>query len=134
MSQLSFPVQPAEPAGMNTPIRAVQQVDDVTVAVVCGEIDASNTTELQRRLADLQREHLRLVVDCSEIRFFAARGLRIMVELQEFARNDGTQVVFVLPEQQRRIARRLGLSQLRIADSLDGAQAEVTTTRLCSET
>lgn len=72
--------------------------DRISIAVLSGEIDISNTEHIRRQIFDsITNDDVAVVVDLSALTFIDSSGLHTLFELQVVLREHDQQLVLVVP-------------------------------------
>lgn len=84
------------------PLRAAcERRDDAVVVHVSGEVDSTTAPVLREQLtaafADAAADRVPVVVDLTEVRFFASIGLSLLVEHHQLGARQGTPLRVVAP-------------------------------------
>jgi anti-anti-sigma factor len=88
---------------------------EIAVIGVAGEVDLSNTADLEAALArHLRAGPLRLVVDLSEVRFLSVGGMRVLLRTRRLAEECGVEFA-VEPGDSRSVNRMLAITPLPAA-------------------
>lgn len=102
-----------------------EQLDEVTVVHVRGEIDVSNGEEIQSAVLDrVMFDTQRVVLDLTSVEYFDSVGVRLAFELQQ--RLDGQRIGFAIVRDQgsyvRKVLELCGAEQvLDVFDDLGAA-------------
>ncbi len=85
-----------------------------SVLSLIGEIDASNSVELDEVILDMVQGGVRnLLVDCSQLEYISSAGLGVFMSyLEEFQEKEIKLVIFGLKEKVFQVFNILGLDQL----------------------
>lgn len=88
--------------------------NDHSVLILIGEIDASNSVELDEKITEMVEAGVRnLLVDCSGLDYISSAGLGVFMSyLEEFQDKEIKLVIFGLKEKVFQVFNILGLDQL----------------------
>jgi anti-anti-sigma factor len=105
----------------------LEQIDGVPVARLKGDLDAANTTAVQRELAAaLGPEALSLVLDLSQTRYMDSAGIDMLLRFGDRLDHRRAKLILVIPEssQLNRLLAIVGLPDaIAVHPSLDDALA-----------
>ncbi|MCR9014195.1 STAS domain-containing protein [Aquiflexum gelatinilyticum] len=84
------------------------------VLVLTGEIDASNSVELDAAISEVVQEGAKnILIDCSGLEYISSAGLGVFMSyLDEFEENNVKMVIFGLKDKVFQVFHILGLDQL----------------------
>ena len=102
--------------------------NDHSVLSLIGEIDASNSVELDEMITDMVQGGVHnLLVDCSRLEYISSAGLGVFMSyLEEFQEKEIQLVIFGLKEKVFQVFNILGLDQLiKIRSSKQDALGEL---------
>ncbi|WP_194976213.1 STAS domain-containing protein [Aquiflexum lacus] len=102
--------------------------NDHSVLSLIGEIDASNSVELDEVILEMvQGGVCNILVDCSMLEYISSAGLGVFMSyLEEFQEKQITLVIFGLKEKVFQVFNILGLDQLiKIRDTKQDALDEI---------
>lgn len=91
-----------------------------------GEVDASSSIELDNAMQEaLEKEHARVMIDCTELEYISSAGLGVFMSyLEEIKKKNISMVIFGLQPKVAHVFEILGLNQLlEIRDSREEAEA-----------
>ena len=105
----------------------LEQLGDVVVAHMSGEVDLSNATSVTERLiAAVPNSATALVLDLSETTYLDSSGVRMLFELAQRLRNRGQGLELVVPDESN-VKRVLLLTEVErvvpMSGSVDAAVA-----------
>jgi anti-anti-sigma factor len=106
----------------------VEDADGITIAAVGGEIDISNSHELEHKLLALPGVAPALIIDLSRVDFLDSCGLAVLHNLAERARHRSQRLVIVCWPSclARRVIDVTGLGlRLTVVDDRDDAFAQL---------
>jgi anti-sigma B factor antagonist len=88
--------------------------DENWVVVLKGEIDASNSVELDAAISQLvEKEAKNILIDCSGLEYISSAGLGVFMSyLDEFEENKVKMTIFALKDKVFQVFHILGLDQL----------------------
>jgi anti-anti-sigma factor len=106
----------------------LEQVGNVLVAHVSGEVDLSNANSVTERLVDaMPNSATALVLDLSGTRYLDSSGVRMLFELAQRLRNRGQDLEIVVPDDSN-VKRVLLLTEVErvvpMSSSVDAAVRE----------
>ena len=103
---------------MNDQLVSIQteQANGSVLVRLSGEIDLSNSEQLQRQLEDAVEGWPRVVVDLAEIRYLDSQGLRLIKRLCDKVEKDGTELQLIAPPDS--FARQV-LEMARMSDYIE---------------
>jgi anti-anti-sigma factor len=102
--------------------------DGLMIAIVEGEVDASNATEIGRELSDISNRALGLVVDLGRVGHLDSTGIALLYELhiRLGRRGQGLAVVAPAGGAARRVLELTAFdTRTSVTEDLDGAVAAV---------
>ncbi|MCH6199705.1 STAS domain-containing protein [Aquiflexum sp. LQ15W] len=84
------------------------------VLILTGEIDASNSVELDAAVSEVVQEGAKkILIDCSELDYISSAGLGVFMSyLDDFEENNVKMVIFDLKDKVFQVFHILGLDQL----------------------
>lgn len=84
------------------------------VLILTGEIDASNSVELDAAISEIVQEGANtILIDCSELDYISSAGLGVFMSyLDDFEENSVKMVIFGLKDKVFQVFHILGLDQL----------------------
>jgi anti-sigma B factor antagonist len=84
------------------------------VLILTGEIDASNSVELDAAISEVVQEGANtILIDCSELDYISSAGLGVFMSyLDDFEENSVKMVIFGLKDKVFQVFHILGLDQL----------------------
>jgi anti-sigma B factor antagonist len=84
------------------------------VLILTGEIDASNSVELDAAVSEVLEEGAKkILIDCSELDYISSAGLGVFMSyLDDFEENNVKMVIFNLKDKVFQVFHILGLDQL----------------------
>ncbi|MDQ6807643.1 MAG: STAS domain-containing protein [Actinomycetota bacterium] len=103
---------------------SLREQDGLIIAAVCGEIDASNATEIGRELTDISNQALGLVVDLEQVGHLDSTGIAILYDLHVRLGRRGQSLAVVAPagSAARRVLELTAFdTRAAIAEDLDSA-------------
>lgn len=92
----------------------IQVEDKMVVITINGDIDASSSIQLDESLnQQLDKKHLNIVIDCSDLNYISSAGLGVFMSyIEEYNTNGQKFVLFGLSEKVINVFEMLGLDQL----------------------
>jgi anti-anti-sigma factor len=93
----------------------IERIDGVPVAHIREDIDATNATITQQRLADaLGPDALSMVVDLSDTRYLDSAGIDMLLRLGDRLDHRRAKLILVIPDasQLKRLAKIVGLPEV----------------------
>jgi anti-sigma B factor antagonist len=103
---------------------SLREQDDLIIAAVVGEIDASNAKEIGRELTGISNHALGLVVDLEQVGHLDSTGIAILYDLHIRLDRRGQRLAVVAPAASaaRRVLELTAFdTRAAIAEDLDGA-------------
>jgi anti-sigma B factor antagonist len=84
------------------------------VLVLAGEIDASNSVELDAAMSEVVKEGAKnILIDCTDLEYISSAGLGVFMSyLDEFEENNIKMVIYALKDKVFQVFHILGLDQL----------------------
>jgi len=88
--------------------------DDSWILILRGEIDASNSVELDAAISQVVQDGAKnILIDCSALDYISSAGLGVFMSyLEEFEENKVKMVIFGLKDKVFQVFHILGLDQL----------------------
>lgn len=88
--------------------------NDTWNLLLTGEIDASNSVELDAAISEVVQEGAkRILIDCAALDYISSAGLGVFMSyLDEFEENNVKMVIFALKDKVFQVFHILGLDQL----------------------
>jgi len=88
--------------------------DDSSILILRGEIDASNSVELDAAISQVVQDGAKnILIDCSALDYISSAGLGVFMSyLEEFEENKVKMVIFGLKDKVFQVFHILGLDQL----------------------
>lgn len=88
--------------------------NDTWNLILTGEIDASNSVELDAAISEVVQEGAkRILIDCAALDYISSAGLGVFMSyLDEFEENNVKMVIFALNDKVFQVFHILGLDQL----------------------
>jgi anti-sigma B factor antagonist len=88
--------------------------DDSWILILRGEIDASNSVELDSAISQVVQDGAKnILIDCSALDYISSAGLGVFMSyLEEFEENKVKMVIFGLKDKVFQVFHILGLDQL----------------------
>lgn len=88
--------------------------DDSWILILRGEIDASNSVELDAAISQVVQDGAKnILIDCSALDYISSAGLGVFMSyLEEFEENKVKMVIFGLNDKVFQVFHILGLDQL----------------------
>jgi anti-anti-sigma factor len=123
-SPTSHPPASVPPASVPLASVTRREDDGLVIAIVEGEIDASNATEIGRELGDLSNRVLGLVVDLARVGHLDSTGIALLYELQIRLGRRGQGLAVVAPTggAARRVLELTAFdTRAQVTDDLDAA-------------
>ncbi|MCH6236576.1 STAS domain-containing protein [Cognataquiflexum rubidum] len=90
--------------------------NDIWTLILTGEIDASNSVELDAAISEVVQEGAKsILIDCAALDYISSAGLGVFMSyLDEFEENNVKMVIFALKDKVFQVFHILGLDQLII--------------------
>ena len=90
--------------------------NDIWNLILTGEIDASNSVELDAAISEVVQEGAKsILIDCAALDYISSAGLGVFMSyLDEFEENNVKMVIFALKDKVFQVFHILGLDQLII--------------------
>jgi anti-sigma B factor antagonist len=73
----------------------VNNIGDVTVTLISGELDGSTAPVAQQQVLAVARETPRIVLDLTEVPYMSSAGLRMLLSTYRQVTNNGGKIVLV---------------------------------------